>query len=129
MPRSEGTGRPRRPSNRFIRPLAGVRVLQALDRIELERFQNPLVVGVVVVGQPEGQLEPAGADQLAQRLEARLHLAPLPAADLRLRTPDSAAELGLREPGAQAGFAQQICTDHQYKYVIGAACGNESPTR
>src|SRR5512133_3267543 len=61
---------------------------------------DPLVVGVVVGREPEGELEAACADQLAERLQARLDVAALPPGDLRLRAMHPATELRLGEPRA-----------------------------
>ena len=80
-------------------------------------------VRLVVVRHPEGELEAAGADQLPQRLEARLDVAPFPAGDLRLRPLHPPAELGLGDPGPQPRLLEQICTDHQYEYAISLVQG------
>src|SRR5581483_5218916 len=86
-------------------------------------------VRVVVIRQLEPELEPAGADQLAQRFQARLDVAALPTGDLGLRALHAARELGLGQPRAQARLLQQICTDHQYRNAITSAAIGCSPWR
>src|SRR5205823_6264991 len=86
----------------------------------------PLVVGVVVVRQPERELEAASSDQLAQSLQARFDVASLPASDLRLRALDAPSELRLAEPGPQARLPQQICTNHKYIYAIRGEWGRSA---
>src|SRR5438094_8088285 len=46
------------------RPVRGM--LEPLERRQLEVSVNPLVIGVVVVREPEADVEPAAADELAQ---------------------------------------------------------------
>src|SRR5215831_3826808 len=112
MPRSEDTRHARSAPNRLIVALARLRILEPLYRFDVERLQDPLVVRVVVVGEPDRQLETAGADQFAKPLEARNDLATLPAGDGRLRGLGPPGKLPLRQPGAQARLAEEVTTDH-----------------
>src|SRR6478752_9404077 len=101
-----------------------LRVVHALGRRELQVVDDVRDVGLVVVRHPEGELEAAGADQLAQRLEARLDVATFPAGDLRLRPFHPPPQLGLGDPDPQARLLEQICTEHQYGNAIKIRIGD-----
>ena len=69
--------------------------MKSLGWCESQRTFDHLSVVVVVLVEPVPDLETAGADELAQRLEARLHLVALPAADRRAGLPRPARQLRL----------------------------------
>jgi hypothetical protein len=55
-------------------------------------------VRIVLRGETDGQLEAAGLDKPAQRLDARFDRSAFPAGDLRLCSSDAATELGRLSP-------------------------------
>src|SRR5262245_52546980 len=107
--RSSGNGR---TADTRVDLLAGDRVCDALGWCQVEEVVDEVVVRVVVVREPKGQLESAGPDQLDERFETGLDTAALPARDCRLRTADCAAELLLGEIRTKTCFAEKIGARH-----------------
>src|SRR5512132_767096 len=88
------------PENRF----AFECVLDSTLRSQLEQPFDVRDVGVVVVGQLVRQLESAGSNQPAQRLEARFDPTSFPASDLRLGAADALTKLFLRQSRTKPRF-------------------------
>jgi hypothetical protein len=118
---------------RSANPCFAAQPLPLLDRVlqecrffkaflwgQAQRFVDLGNVGVVVVGDGEGELEAAGADEVAQGLEGGFDVAALPAGDGGLGPADSASELGLGEAGALAGFSKEVSADHGGQYSVSA---------
>ncbi len=96
MPRSEGAADPVEAPNLLVDALAVLGVLDPLERAERKRLDDVGIVRVVVVRQSELQLQAAGANQLAEALEAGDDDTRLPAGDCRLRGLRPPRELSLR---------------------------------
>src|SRR5437667_4420456 len=85
--------------------LSGNRIGDPFARAHVQGTIDKRVVGVVVVREPDGQLEAAGLDQLAKGLEAGVDAPALPPGDRRLRSTDGSAKLFLCQACAKASFA------------------------
>src|SRR5687768_13227237 len=99
-------------SNTGVDDLSCYRIRDPFAGTHIEEPIDEGVVGVVVVGEAESQLEAARPDQLAQGLEAGLDSAALPASDRRLSSADRSSELVLSEVRTEAGNAQYVAAGH-----------------
>ena len=70
------------------------------------------IAGDVVGRQLHREIDPAGTQQHAHRLEAGIDGVTLPARDVRSRLADALAELLLCKPGDQSGLADQLSSGH-----------------
>ena len=69
------------------------------------------------------QVETAGPQDALHDREARIDLVTLPPRDLRSWPTDPPAELALREPSPQAGFAHQLPGGHRSKSSLYSITG------
>src|SRR3990172_7548618 len=105
--------RRRTPPDAGDRARSPLAVCEAFRRSPLEGATDQRQVMLVVSGrEPEAELEPARANQLDERLEARPRLASFPAPDRRAVRSRPSRELRLGEPGAPPRLAQEIAADH-----------------
>ena len=111
-------------------PFIKHRLQAVLGRAEEFLAQPCLAFLVDLIGNEcERQIEAAGAHQLTQRLEARLHDVTLPTSNLRPILTAPLRQLALREPRSQARFPDQhparhavILTCHAHILLVSLIC-------
>jgi hypothetical protein len=88
--------------------------LQALLRRSLQRLvEASVLLGVGLVGDERRlEVEAAGAEDLLQRLEARLDDVAFPAGELRAVLAAATRELDLRQAGTKARFPDERAARH-----------------